>query len=47
MGFTTSTFNDRTIASIMLKKEGNVTEPSFWKRTKNESTGKREATEFL
>ncbi len=47
MGFTTQESNSKTIASIMLKKEWLVTEPSFWKRTKNDQTGKREPTEFL
>lgn len=47
MGFTTPERAERTVASIMLKKEWQVTEPSFWKRTKNEKTGKWEATENL
>lgn len=47
MWFMTPERAERVIASIMLKKEWKVTEPSFWRRTKNEQTGKREPTENL
>ncbi len=47
MWFMTPERAERIIASIMLKKEWKVTEPSFWRRTKNEQTGKREPTENL
>lgn len=35
MWFTTQEQNNALVASIMLKKEWQITEPSFWKREKN------------
>lgn len=46
MWFTTQEQNNALVASIMLKKEWQITEPSFWKREKN-TEGKRVPTTNL
>lgn len=43
----TSEKAERTVASIMLKKIWLVKEPSFWKRVKNENTGKWDLSENM